>query len=384
MPKIVIDTNVLLDTPEIILAYDEVVIPFVVLEELDKLKTRPETGYKARKAVRFIKKNLDKIELVGEVTLDTNDNQILLAAKDNGAKLLTNDIILRLKAIAEGVELEEELGIEDYKGYSVIELDDETMCKFYSGLEIEAFDNVNLNEYVMLTDGFDVIDKYKMTRDGLKKLKYKKIMNKYVGTVKPRNDQQELYMDLLQDQDIKVKVCTGNYGTGKDYLALSAFLGLLDEGKYEKILWVRNNVEAKGTEPVGFLPGSLNDKLIVYADIVSDFVGGRDEFMGMIETGKIELVHPGFLRGRDLRNSIIYCTEAQNMDTGLIKLVLSRVSEGSMIFFNGDIKQADKAVFKEDSGLFHLISRLKDNANFGYVHLEKTERSEIAGLAELL
>jgi PhoH-like ATPase len=98
----------------------------------------------------------------------------------------------------------------------------------------------------------------------------------------------------------------------------------------------------------------------------------------------VELVHAGFLRGRDLRDSIIYCTEAQNMSDSLVKLILSRVSENSIAFFNGDIKQTDDKRFKKNNGLELLINRLQGNPLFGYVKLEKCERSEVAKLVSLL
>jgi len=217
-------------------------------------------------------------------------------------------------------------------------------------------------------------------------LNYKKIDSRYVGKISPRNLQQELALDLLQDNKTKIKVITGGYGTGKDYLGLANFLHCLEKGKFEKIVWIRNNIEAltSETKQIGYLPGNLNDKLAVFADLVSDFLGGKLGFDMLINSGKLEIVHTGFLRGRDFRNCLIYCTESQNMTPSLVQLILSRISENSMIYFNGDIKQTDANIFKQNNGLFTMIDKLKGNKNFGYVKLEKTERSEVAELASLL
>jgi PhoH-like ATPase len=188
----------------------------------------------------------------------------------------------------------------------------------------------------------------------------------------------------LQDKETKAKVVQGDYGTGKDYLALSNFLQMVEKGNYEKIIWIRNNIEAEGTKPIGFLPGSLTEKLSVYAEIVGDFVGDKVGFEMLLNSGKLELVHAGFLRGRDLRNSIIYCTEAQNMPSSLVKLILSRISEGSIAFFNGDTKQIDDRSFKSNNGMNLMIEKLSGNPLFGYVKLETCERSEVAKLVKLL
>lgn len=113
-------------------------------------------------------------------------------------------------------------------------------------------------------------------------------------------------------------------------------------------------------------------------------VGGVDGLELMIGHGKIEIVHLGFIRGRDIKNSIIICSEAENMTKEHIQLLLGRVGEGSSLWINGDFKQCDAEVFRQNSGLMVAVDKLKGHPRFGYVKLLKTERSETAAMADLL
>lgn len=104
----------------------------------------------------------------------------------------------------------------------------------------------------------------------------------------------------------------------------------------------------------------------------------------MLGQGKVELVHLGFIRGRDIKNSIIMCSEAENMTKEHIQLLLGRVGEGSSLWMNGDYKQVDGDVFLKNSGLILAVDKLKGHPRFGFVKLLKTERSETAAMADLL
>ena len=216
------------------------------------------------------------------------------------------------------------------------------------------------------------------------KVPFKQINSRFFGKVKPRNIQQQLALDMLYNQDITVKFLAGKFGTGKDYLMSSAAIDLVEKGKYNKIVWVRNNIEVKNSKPIGHLPGDYNDKLLPFAMPLADHLGGVDGLEIMMNQGKIELVHLGFIRGRDIRNSIIMCSEAENMTKEHIQLLLGRVGEGSSLWVNGDYKQVDGEVFVKNSGLIIAVNKLKGHPRFGYVKLLKTERSETAAMADLL
>lgn len=159
--------------------------------------------------------------------------------------------------------------------------------------------------------------------------------------------------------------------------------GDVDAG-FELIVYVRNNIEVKNSKPIGHLPGSYNEKLLPFAMPLADHLGGVDGLELMIGHGKIEIVHLGFIRGRDIKNSIIICSEAENMTKEHIQLLLGRVGEGSSLWINGDFKQCDADVFRENSGLMTAVNKLKGHPRFGYVKLLKTERSETAAMADLL
>lgn len=164
----------------------------------------------------------------------------------------------------------------------------------------------------------------------------------------------------------------------------SVAIDLLEHNKFEKIVYVRNNIEVKNSKPIGYLPGSYNEKLLPFAMPLADHLGGVDGLSLMVSHGQIEIVHLGFIRGRDIKNSIIICSEAENLTKEHIQLLLGRVGEGSALWMNGDFKQCDAEIFERNSGLMVAVDKLKGHPRFGYVKLLKTERSETAAMADLL
>lgn len=274
--------------------------------------------------------------------------------------------------------------MDEYRGFQEVFSDDERLSIFYSDLTSNIF-NCRQNEYVLINDA-DGASKDFYRWDGIRYVLvgYKTIKNDYTGVVKPRNPQQRLAIDMLYNQDITVKILVGKFGTGKDYLMSSIALDLVMQGKFDKIMWVRNNVEVKNSKPLGFLPGDAFDKLLPFAMPLADHVGGRDGLEHLISSQQIEVEHLGFIRGRDIKNTIIMCSEAENMTKEHVQLLLGRVGEGSALWLNGDYKQTDHKVFAENNGLMIAIDRLKGHPKFGFVKLVKTERSETAAMADLL
>lgn len=241
------------------------------------------------------------------------------------------------------------------------------------------------NEYLIARDEKEeVIDLFKCKDGRLAQVPYKAIESKFAGKIKPRNIQQKLGIDMLYDTDITIKILTGKFGTGKDLLMSSAAIDLIEKGYFDKLVYVRNNIEVKNSKPIGHLPGSSNEKLLPFAMCLADHVGGVDGLSYMIEKGVVEVVHLGFIRGRDIKNSIILCSEAENLTKEHIQLLIGRVGEGSNLWINGDFKQTDLAIFERNNGLMIAIDRLKGHPRFGYVKLLKTERSETAAMADLL
>lgn len=277
--------------------------------------------------------------------------------------------------------------MEEYTGFLERTMTDDELAELYSDLTINRYDLLQ-NQYLIAckdsSDGRTVLDSFKWNGSKLIRTPYKVINNRYVGKVKPRNIQQQLAVDMLYDQDTTVKIITGCYGSGKDMLMASAAMDQLDKGKFEKIVYVRNNIEVKNSKPIGYLPGDNNEKLLPFAMPLADHLGGKDGLELAITQGRVEVVHLGFIRGRDIKNSIVYCSEAENMTKEHVQLLLGRIGEGSALWINGDFKQTDADIFARNSGLATAIQKLKGHPRFAFVKLLKTERSETAAMADLL
>lgn len=271
-----------------------------------------------------------------------------------------------------------------YTGYVHMNLTDEQISQFYLD-DSFLLDYTLPNQYVVLFDGEDnLLDIRVNSRGRMERLCCYEIANEWTGKIKPRNLEQKLAFDMLARDDIRVKVLTGTHGSGKDLLMSNFAMTKVLRGQYDKIVWVRNNVELADTVPLGALPGDVKDKIIDFAMPLADHVGGVDALNQLIGQDKLELVHLGHLRGRDLRNCILYCSEAENLTTRQVQLLLGRVGEGSAIYLNGDYRQADRRIFEKDNGLMRMIEVLQGEELFGYVKLVKSERSEVSRLADLL
>ena len=272
-----------------------------------------------------------------------------------------------------------------YLGYKTITTDEDLIWEaIYSESTKNIFDCLE-NEYVYIvspsTENYDIL---KWTDGKYKKLAYKTINNNFVDKIKPRNIQQQMAFDLLQSKTETIKVITGRFGSGKTFLMVANALQAIHDNKFEKIVWVRNNVGVKDTKDIGALPGNTIDKIFPYVMPLADHVGGVGGIEMLMRQGKLEVQHLGFIRGRDIKNSIILCSEAENLTKQHVQLLIGRVGEGSSLWLDGDFKQVDSKIFEENSGLNIAIDKLKGNKLFGFVHLEKSERSETAALADLL
>lgn len=401
--KVCLDTNVLIDGISVE-DFEHVIIPIVVLEELDKLKRSPDgdLAYRARKASKMLE-NASNVEIVFEFSyslpryLDysVNDNKIIGFAKeactaDKDCVFLSNDLNVRLKAKNLGIacrawgDTNENQRLLNYSGFRTVEMSDEELASFYESNKTNNYFNLCVNEYVLIRNGNEIVDKYKWTENGLKKVSYNDVSSRTMKKVKPVNLEQQLLFDMLQDNKTTIKCSLGGYGTGKDYCMLAHAFNLLETEKVKRIIYIRNTVEVKNSRPVGYLKGTLEDKLMPYAMCMADHIGGRMGLEMLIQSGKVKLQHLGFIRGRNIEDSIIYCSEAENMTKEHIQLLIGRVGSGSILYLNGDIKQTDDKVFEQNNGLYQLVNKFKGQHRFGYVQLSKTERSETAAMADLL
>lgn len=271
-----------------------------------------------------------------------------------------------------------------YTGYCELVFTDAEFEEIYATNKIKGY-MFHENEYIIAkNEAGEIVDKFKYKGGKLERVHFKALKNAYLGTVKPRNIQQEFVVDMLLDDDSKIKVVRGVYGSGKDYLMLSAALQLIEKGEFDKIIFVRPNVSVRGLPDIGALPGTADEKLSWTLAPLYDKVGGEEGVAMMLNRKILESVPLLFIRGRSFERSIIYVTEGQNMTTEIAKLVIGRIGEGSALWINADTHQTDKKIFDEDNGVRKMIDKLKDNSLFGYVYMPKTERSSVAELATLL
>ena len=199
----------------------------------------------------------------------------------------------------------------------------------------------------------------------------------------PRNDEQACAFDLMKDPSKTVKLLTGTWGTGKTLILVSAALEALKAGRFKKIVWIRNNVDVKGTKDLGALPGEVIDKLLPFLGPFIDHAG-ENSVRTMLNKGTLVVEPLQSLRGRNFDDTLIMCSEAENLTKEHIQLIIARAAEGSEVWFDADNRQRDKASFERSRGIETLIERFAGQKLFGYVHLVKSERSETAAMADLL
>ena len=272
---------------------------------------------------------------------------------------------------------------ENYTGYKLLTLDDYNMENFYKG-ELQL--NLLENQYVIIeNEGHEAVDYYINLNGQLQKLKYPILGNDQItGQMKPRNPQQYCAMDMLKRKDIPIKLITGKFGSGKSMMCIVAALEAIANGDFDQIIFVRNNVQVKDTDQLGALPGNELEKTLPYLMPFADHCGGIEGLMQLIDRGKLQVIPLGFLRGRSIRNSILYSMESENLTKEHIQLIMGRIDEGSQLWMDGDLKQRDKIAFDKSKGIETMVERLKGHPLFGYVHLIKSERSKVAALADLL
>lgn len=272
----------------------------------------------------------------------------------------------------------------DYKGYIEVEMNDDSLAQFYSNKDLWAGDLYE-NQYLLIKDSTgEIVDKYCRQNGELRQVLFCKLGGSFTGAIKPRNPQQACLFDMLKDKTSKIKLVTGRFGSGKTLAMTNAALELIEKGKFERIVWVRNNVSVKDAPEIGYLPGTEIDKLMPYVMPLADHAGGEEGIKKMLENGTLEVIPLGHLRGRSLRNCIVFCTECENLTRQHIQLLMGRIDEGSQLWLDGDVKQRDKDIFEKSAGLERMVERLTGNKLFAHIHLEKSERSEVAALADLL
>ena len=416
MRKFVIDTNVLLSDPDTINYYlnkdnSMVVIPFVVVKELDNFKTRMDkTGYNARKTLKIIEEHMDAgghlivAEDLRRLEGETNDDLIVetaVALDIDGCKiiLVSNDLNVRIKAKASkiGSTVHNKVNDEEkgYSGYTTIEVDDGVIDNIYNRdhvfLNEDEYPDLYINEYIVLQSSTN------SKRKAVAKFINHKLPLRHVNVndatawdIKPRNYEQYFALDALLDPNVHVVSLIGIAGSGKTLLAVAAGIAQVFGKKgadkhYTKML-ISRPIQPLGKD-LGYLPGTIEEKLSPWIQPIKDnlevITGGN---IGMIEKwmddGKIEVEALTYIRGRSISNCYIIIDEAQNLSAHEIKTILTRVGQGTKIILTGDVEQIDNAELNQYSnGLTYAVERLKEYDISAHVTFTKGERSRVAEIA---
>lgn len=272
----------------------------------------------------------------------------------------------------------------NYTGYKFWHLSEDEMADWYSG-KLPAPTDLNINEYLIIQDEEDnIVDKYCLRENGLKKVLYSCIKNNYCGIIKPRNIYQELAINMLQTRDAPVKIFRGTYGSGKDYLMSAEAISQIEQGNFNKLVYIRPNVGLANVPDIGYLKGGIDEKLSWTLAPLWDKFGGEDVVTDMQERGVIELVPLSFIRGRSFENAIVYVSEGQNITKEIAAVIISRLGENSELWINGDCHQTDKRIYDDNNGITAMINTFKGDPLFQIVYSPLTERSRAAQLAAKL
>ena len=389
--------------------YEKTYVSPITLMELQNIKNsdRPEKiKYLAREAVRDIitfnntyietpsQRDVNKILKKHPFLSEINDHKIICEASllalqtqyqitfitcDAAQSLFAHRIKnLKVKYIDKNVNIQSNNEFYGWKKYHPTE---DEMILLYSNPKINVL-NCKINEFAEIYQNQDLKDVLFWNGNEYRKLNYKEFTSALGEKIRPRNLEQKMYLDLLQNHDIPVKLCTAKFGTGKSFLALEYALNEIQKGRFQKIIFVKNNLEVKGAGVLGTLPGDEVEKMYPWLRQIQDHIGIQ-KFEEYIDTGIIEPAHLSTLRGRDLKNCIVLVDEAENLLATNIQLLIGRIAENSEIIFCADIKQCDYRNEK-DSGIPKMIASFAGHKLFGMVKLLKTERSEVAAMADLM
>lgn len=403
------DTSALLNQP-IIDTQVKITISAITLQELEYIKNSDKKNeqikLKARELIRAIissnkfqviksnNKQIDKMLKRYPFLSNINDHRILCAAvlyaKELGKNIvfITSDALQYLFAselpylnavYPMGSELD--INNTEWCGWGNYYPNEQEMSFLYADPKINSL-KCKVNEFAKIYEGSQLKDILFWNGEEYRKLKYKNFTAPTGEAIAPRNIEQKMYLDLLQNDSIPIKLCIGRFGTGKSMFAETWAAHQLSLGKYDKIVFVKNNLEVKGAGKLGILPGDEIDKQYPWLRQIEDHLGPQ-LFEQYLNECKLEPAHLSTLRGRDLKNCLILVDEAENLLTTNIQLLLGRVAENSQIIFCADIKQCD---YKDErmSGIPRMIEKLAGNPLFGMVKLIKSERSAVAACADCL
>jgi PhoH-like ATPase len=416
----VLDTSVLLADPGALRRFEEheVVLPVVVVTELEGKRHHPELGYFARTALRMLDElrithgRLDEPVPVGEdggtlrvelnhtdpdalpsgFRLGDNDTRILAVARNlanegHRVTLVSKDLPLRIKAAAVGLDAAEYRSEQvhesdggwtgmaelDVTGADLDELYDDTVLDLDDALDLPCHTGL-----VLMSERGSALG-----RVGADKRVHLVRGDRDAFGIHGRSAEQRVALELLLDPDIGIVSLGGRAGTGKSALALCAGLETVMERRLHKKVVVFRPLYPVGGQELGYLPGSETEKMSPWAQAVFDTLGAvtsADVIEEVLDRGMLEVLPLTHIRGRSLHDSFVIVDEAQSLERNVLLTVLSRVGANSKVVLTHDVAQRDNLRVGRHDGVVAVVERLKGHPLFAHVTLTRSERSPIAAL----
>ena len=418
----VLDTSVLLSDPTALFRFAEhsVVIPVIVISELEKKRHDPEIGYFARQALRALDdlrikhERLDfpiPLEGGGSIRVELNhSNQSVLPSGlqlgDNDSRILavalnlagdglevtvvSKDLPMRVKAASIGLSAEEyraELATDpSWLGTSEVTLSSDDMADLYETEKLRTRDVIGLpinTGLVIHSDRGSALGR--IVADGEIHLVRG---DRDLFGLHGRSAEQRLAIDMLLDSQLGIVSLGGRAGTGKSALALCAGLEAVLERQQHKKIVVFRPLYAVGGQELGYLPGDQGEKMNPWGQAIFDTLGAlvsQNVIDEVVERGLLEVLPLTHIRGRSLHDAFVIVDEAQSLERNVLLTVLSRIGQNSRVVLTHDVAQRDNLRVGRHDGVASVIESLKGQSLFAHITLTRSERSAIAALVtELL
>ncbi|GII77802.1 ATP-binding protein [Sphaerisporangium rufum] len=410
------DTSVLLADPAAMsrFAEHEVVLPIVVITELEAKRHHPELGYFARKALRFLDDlrvrhgRLDEPMPIGDGTirvelnhsdpailpagfrLGDNDTRILTVARSLAAEgcdvvLVSKDLPMRVKAASIGLAAEEyraDLVVESgWTGMAELQVTDEDVATLFDSGSAELEEARELPTHT----GLRLLSSRGSALGRVLPDKSVRLVrgDREVFGLHGRSAEQRIALDLLMDPEVGIVSLGGRAGTGKSALALCAGLEAVLERRQHRKVIVFRPIYAVGGQELGYLPGSENEKMGPWGQAVYDTLGAvttPEVIEEVLDRGMLEVLPLTHIRGRSLHDAFVIVDEAQSLERGVLLTVLSRIGANSRVVLTHDIAQRDNLRVGRHDGVVAVVEKLKGHPLFAHVTLTRSERSPIAAL----
>jgi len=416
----VLDTSVLLADPGAMrrFAEHEVVLPVVVITELEAKRHHPELGFFARTALRALDElrvthgRLDEAVPVGDgggtirvelnhtdpeslpsgFRLGDNDTRILAVARNlanehHDVTLVSKDLPMRIKASAVGLRAEEyhgeNIGDSDpgYSGMAELEVPASVLDDLYDSgwTEVESARELPCHTGLVLLSERGTA----LGRVGADKQVHLVRGDREAFGIHGRSAEQRIALEMLLDPEVGIVSLGGRAGTGKSAMALCAGLeAVLERRQHQKVVVFRP-LFAVGGQELGYLPGSESEKMSPWAQAVFDTLGAitsRDVIDEVLDRGMLEVLPLTHIRGRSLHDAFVIVDEAQSLERNVLLTVLSRIGANSKVVLTHDVAQRDNLRVGRHDGVVAVVEKLKGHPLFAHVTLTRSERSPIAAL----